>query len=51
MKIILTPEESARWEEGERAGWRPEEDILERLDRQNINEPVVVVLGTGETAF
>ena len=51
MKITLTPEESARWDEGGFAGWRTEEDILERLDREQITEPVVVVLATGEAAF
>lgn len=46
--IILTPEQSALYEEGGWQSYRIEEDILEDLIRQDITEPVVVMLDTGE---
>ena len=51
MTRILTPEESALFEEG---GW-PErrliDDLVEWADRHAITEPIVVTLDTGEILF
>jgi hypothetical protein len=51
MTIILTPEQSALYEEGGFAAWRVEEDVIEDLDRRNITDTVVVTLDTGEILF
>jgi hypothetical protein len=51
MTIILTPEQSACYEEGGWSSYRIEETIIEDLDRQNITESVVVTLDTGEILF
>ena len=51
MTIILTPEQSALYEEGGWSSFRIEETILEDLDRQHITEPVVVTLDDGSILF
>jgi len=51
MTIILTPEQSALYDEGGWSSWRVEETLIEDLDRQGITEPVVVTLDTGEILF
>jgi len=51
MTIILTPEQSALYEEGGWSSYRIEETILEDLDRQNITEPVIVTLDDGQILF
>ncbi len=51
MTITLTPEQSMLYEEGGYASWRIEEDIVERLWRDNITGPVVVTLDDGSILF
>jgi len=51
MTIILSPEASAQWQEGGWLSLEIQEDILNDLDRENINEVVVVTLATGTVAF
>jgi len=51
MTITLAPAQSALYEEGGWSAWRIEETVIEDLDRQNITEPVVVPLDTGEILF
>jgi len=51
MTIILTPEQSALYEEGGWSSYRIEETIIEDLDRQNITEPVIVTLDDGQILF
>jgi len=51
VTIILSPEQSALYEEGGWSSYRIEETILEDLYRQNISESVVVTLDTGEILF
>jgi hypothetical protein len=49
--IILTPEQSALWEVGGWDSYRIEETIIEDLDRQNITEPTIITLDTGQVLF
>jgi hypothetical protein len=52
MTMILTPEESLRWEEG--SGWeafKVEETIIERLIDLDITKPGTVWLDTGAVAL
>ena len=51
MTIPLAPEQRALYEEEGWSAWRIEETVIEDLDRQNITEPVVVTLDTGEILF
>lgn len=53
MTIRLTPEQSALYEEGGCgfSSWRIEETIIEDLDRQNIEETVIVPLDDGTVLF
>jgi hypothetical protein len=51
VTIILTPEQSALYEEGGFSSWRLEEDLIGDLDCQSITETVVVALDTGEILF
>ena len=53
MTIRLSAEQSALYEDKENpwASYRIEEDIIERLDRDNITGPVVVELDTGAIVF
>ena len=51
MTIVLSPEQSALYEEGGFAAWRVEEDVIEDLERRHITEPVVVTMDTGEILF
>jgi hypothetical protein len=51
MTIRLTPEQSALYEEGGFSSWRIEETIIEDLDRQNIEETVIVALDDGTVLF
>ena len=47
MTIVLSPEDSAKWDQG---GWLTlglQETILEDLERQHITEAVAVVDATG----
>jgi len=51
MTIILTSEQSSRWEEGGWSALRTEEDILEDLDRQRCTDVVAVCLVDGTVIF
>jgi hypothetical protein len=51
MTITLTPEDSARWEQGGWLSLEIQETILEDIERQHIQEPVAVVLADGTVAF
>jgi hypothetical protein len=51
MTIVLSPEDSARGEEGGRLSLEIQETILEDIERQNIHEVVAVVLSTDAVAF
>jgi hypothetical protein len=51
MTIILTPEQSALYEEGGWTAFRIEETIVEDLIQQSITEPCLVTLDTGEILF
>jgi hypothetical protein len=51
MRIILTPEQSRRWEAGGHDAWRLEEDYLAMAEAQHITEAIVVALDNGRVAF
>ena len=51
MTIILSPEDSQRWDEGGWLSLELQETILEDIERQGITEVVAVVLATGVVAF
>ena len=51
MTIILSPEETARWEEGGWLSLEIQETVLEDIERQHITEPVVMTLANGTVAF
>ena len=51
MTRVLTPEESQAWEEGGWLSLRLQDDIFEEVHRQDIREPVIVTLDTGEILF
>ena len=51
MTIILTPEQSALYDEGGFPAWRVEEDIREDLERRNMHDDVVVEDAHGNVLF
>jgi len=51
MTVILTPEQSAIYEEGGFPAWRIEEDVVEDLIRRDITEPCIVTLDDGSIVF
>ena len=51
MTIILTPEQSALYEEGGFSAWHIEEDIIEDLERADVEEPTIVTLDDGSILF
>jgi hypothetical protein len=51
MTIVLTPEQSALYEEGGWDAFRIEETIVEDLIQRDITEPCIVTLDTGEILF
>jgi hypothetical protein len=51
MTVILTPEQSALYDEGGWDAFHIEERIVEDLIQQGITEPCVVTLDTGEILF
>jgi hypothetical protein len=51
MRITLTPDQSQRYATGDPAAWEIEEALLAWADAQQIPEPVVVALATGQVAF
>ena len=51
MRLVLSQTESARYLTGDPEAWRIEEALLSWATDAGIEEPVVVVLHTGENAF
>jgi len=51
MTIVLSAQDSARWVEGGWSGYFVEQTVIEDLDRRGVDEPVVVVLPSGDVAF
>ena len=51
MTVILTPEQSALYDEGGWAAFRVEETIIEDLIRLDITEPCIVTLDDGSILF
>jgi hypothetical protein len=51
MTLRLSPEQSQAWNEGGWLSLELQETLLEDVDHQQIDEPVVVVLASGQVAF
>ena len=51
MRITLSQADSTRWASSPAAAWQVEEIVLEWAVDAQIEEPVVVVLASGENAF
>jgi hypothetical protein len=51
MTLRLTPEQAALFDQGGFSAWRIEEDMVELADRQHLQEPLIVLLPDGTTAF
>ena len=51
MTIVLTPEQAETYDLGGWSSYRLEETIIEDLDRENINETVIVTLDDGQILF
>jgi hypothetical protein len=45
MTIILSPEDSLRWQEGGWSAWRVEETVYEEVQRRHIREAIAVLDG------
>ena len=51
MVYTLSQEQSTLWLEGNWLAFEVEQTVLEDLDRQDVTEPVAVVLPSGVIAF
>ena len=51
MALTLTPTQAAIWDRGGWDAYHIEQDLLELVDRRQIEAPVVVLLPDGTVAF
>ena len=51
MRLVLSHADSVRWASSPADAWQVEETILQWAVDTNVDEPVVVVLASGENAF